>query len=284
VFRERLRTTDLTGYMPDGRIGVLLPDTAVAGAQQLAQAITESFERDGIVVAIELFTYPTDGLCPPAESTEVIRKAGSGSIEPLYIKPLPLWKRCLDVLGATAGLILLSPFLLFTALAIKLTSRGPIFFTQLRSGLGGKPFTLYKFRTMVTDAEARKAALMSENEQDGPAFKIENDPRITPIGRLLRKSCIDELPQLVNVLKGHMTLVGPRPLPCDEADRCADWEKRRLTVTPGLTCTWQAGARRVTFAEWMRMDLRYIRQRSPLNDCRLLWKTFLKVIRNRASH
>jgi lipopolysaccharide/colanic/teichoic acid biosynthesis glycosyltransferase len=231
-----------------------------------------------------MFTYPSESLPAEVGSDEADSEADSGSIEPLYAKALPLWKRCLDVLGALAGLVLLSPLLLLTALAIKLTSRGPIFFSQLRSGLGGKPFTLHKFRTMCTDAEAQKAALMTMNEQDGPAFKMKNDPRITPLGRFLRKSCIDELPQLVNVLKGDMTLVGPRPLPCDEADRCQAWEKRRLTVTPGLTCSWQAGARRVTFAEWMRMDLRYIRQRTLANDCRLLWKTFLKVIRNRASH
>jgi lipopolysaccharide/colanic/teichoic acid biosynthesis glycosyltransferase len=284
VLRERLRATDLTGYMTDGRIGVLLADTEPSGAQQLADAIAESFEQEGIVIEIDMFTYPSESLPAEVGSDEADSEADSGSIEPLYAKALPLWKRCLDVLGALAGLVLLSPLLLLTALAIKLTSRGPIFFSQLRSGLGGKPFTLHKFRTMCTDAEAQKAALMTMNEQDGPAFKMKNDPRITPLGRFLRKSCIDELPQLVNVLKGDMTLVGPRPLPCDEADRCQAWEKRRLTVTPGLTCSWQAGARRVTFAEWMRMDLRYIRQRTLANDCRLLWKTFLKVIRNRASH
>ena len=284
VLRERLRATDMTGYMPDGRIGVLLPDTEVIGARQLADAIAESFDQEGILIETEMFTYPAESLPAAIAKHEDNSQTNGKSIEPIYVKSLPFWKRWLDVLGATAGLVLLMPLFLLTALAIKLTSRGPVFFTQLRSGLGGKPFKLYKFRTMCTDAEAQQAALMTANEQDGPAFKIKNDPRITPIGRWLRKSCVDELPQLVNVLKGEMTLVGPRPLPCDEADRCLAWEKRRLTVTPGLTCSWQAGARRVTFAEWMRMDLRYIRQRSLANDCRLLWKTFLKVIRNKASY
>lgn len=284
VLHERLRATDMTGYMADGRIGVLLPDTEVGGAQQLADAIRESFSEEGMVVEVEMFNYPSESLQAVADSREDDSAADGGSIEPLYTKSLPLWKRGLDVLGASAGLVVLSPLLLLTAVAIKLTSRGPIFFTQLRSGLGGKPFRLHKFRTMCTDAEALQAALMTDNEQDGPAFKIKDDPRVTTLGRFLRKSCIDELPQLVNVLQGDMTLVGPRPLPCNEAERCQAWEKRRLTVTPGLTCSWQAGARRVTFAEWMRMDLRYIRQRSLGKDCRLLWKTFLKVIRNRASY
>lgn len=284
VLRERLRATDMTGYLSDGRIGVLLPDTGRDGAQQLADAIGESLEREGLLAEINIYTYPANDLPAEAEPDQDDAASTKKSIVPLYIKKLPLWKRLLDVFGASAALLLLSPLLLATAVAVKLTSRGPIFFTQLRSGLGGSPFTLYKFRTMCIDAEAQKAALMADNEQDGPAFKIKNDPRITPLGRFLRKSCIDELPQLINVLKGDMTLVGPRPLPCDEADRCQAWEKRRLTVTPGLTCTWQAGARRVTFAEWMRMDLRYISKRSLANDCRLLWKTFLKVILNRASY
>jgi lipopolysaccharide/colanic/teichoic acid biosynthesis glycosyltransferase len=145
---------------------------------------------------------------------------------------------------------------------------------------------MYKLRTMYADAESRKAQLRPLSEQDGPAFKMKNDPRVTWVGKYLRKTCIDELPQLWNVLRGDMTLVGPRPLPCDEADACAEWQKRRLDVTPGLTCIWQAtsGKERVPFAEWMRMDMRYIKERSLLKDLKLLAKTFWAVIRHRASH
>jgi lipopolysaccharide/colanic/teichoic acid biosynthesis glycosyltransferase len=131
-----------------------------------------------------------------------------------------------------------------------------------------------------------KEQLRALSQQDGPAFKIKNDPRITLAGRYLRKTCIDELPQLWNVVIGDMTLVGPRPLPCDEADACENWERRRLDVTPGLTCIWQVRSGRscIPFSEWMRMDLRYIRGRSPAQDLKLLWKTFVAVVLHRASH
>ncbi len=285
ILRDRLRTSDLTGFLADNRIGVLLADTELSGAQQLADSIRDSFAVREIRVSIAVYRYPDEEL--PSGTDAVGSPNAADDPKPsaaIYIKQMPLWKRTVDVIGAAIGLVVLSPLLLATTVLIKLTSPGPVFFLQPRSGLGNVPFTLFKFRTMCTDAEAQKATLMAQNEQDGPAFKIKDDPRITPFGKFLRKSCIDELPQLVNVLRGDMTLVGPRPLPCDEADRCQPWEQRRLTVTPGLTCTWQAGARRVTFAEWMRMDLRYIRERSLRRDVRLLWATFLKVIRNKASH
>ncbi len=138
---------------------------------------------------------------------------------------------------------------------------------------------------MCVDADELKARLQEQNEQDGPAFKIEHDPRITRVGRFLRKTCIDELPQLWNVLKGEMTLVGPRPLPCDESDQCQNWERRRLDVTPGITCIWQAnGQPRNSFSEWMRMDIRYARKRTIGNDVRLIVKTAVNILFRRASN
>ena len=199
--------------------------------------------------------------------------------ELLFAKRLPVWKRALDIVGASVGLVLLWPVLLLAAVAIKLDSAGPVFFTQTRKGLGGRPFRMVKFRSMVTDAESRKRELLPLNEQDGPAFKLKSDPRTTAVGRWLRATSIDELPQLWNVLKGDMSLVGPRPLPCDESDACRGWHRRRLDVTPGLTCTWQVkGRSKVSFTQWMRMDAGYASSLSPWNDLKLLLRTVPAVL------
>jgi lipopolysaccharide/colanic/teichoic acid biosynthesis glycosyltransferase len=182
-------------------------------------------------------------------------------------------------------LITTAPILALAMLAIRLSSPGSALFTQRRAGLGGRAFTIYKLRTMYEDSEQRQAALRAASEQDGPAFKIKNDPRITFVGRFLRKSCLDELPQLWNVIRGEMSIVGPRPLPIGESNACQNWEKRRLDVTPGLTCIWQVrGSLRVSFTEWMRMDIRYIRGRSILRDLQLMFQTAIAVVCHRASH
>jgi len=203
-------------------------------------------------------------------------------VQPMQIllaAPMPIWKRMLDIVGASVGLILTAPILAMAAVLIKATSPGPIMFAQKRDGIGGRPFTIYKLRTMTTDAEAKKQSLRNHSEQDGPAFKIKNDPRITPVGHLLRKTSIDELPQLWNVLIGDMSLVGPRPLPCDESDACASWQRRRLEVTPGLTCIWQVyGRSQVSFVDWVRMDLEYIDSRSAGLDLKLLLQTVPAVL------
>jgi lipopolysaccharide/colanic/teichoic acid biosynthesis glycosyltransferase len=187
--------------------------------------------------------------------------------------------------GAVAALMLLSPLFMLAAVAIRLTSPGPIFFGQLRSGRGGVPFRMYKFRSMVVDAEQRKEGLLSQNEQDGPAFKIRSDPRVTWVGRLLRKSSIDELPQLFNVLKGEMSLVGPRPLPCDETQNCQSWQRRRVDVMPGMTCIWQLyGRSTVSFDTWMRMDISYIRKQSLVGDIKLLAETVPVMVWRRSGY
>lgn len=218
----------------------------------------------------------------PVRTTTAARE--TKSLETLFVRPLPFWKRALDIVGATFGLIVLSPLLLVVAVLVKWTSPGPVLFRQRRTGHGGREFTILKFRTMCVDAESRKAALRRQSEQDGPAFKLANDPRITAVGRILRKTAIDELPQLWNVLVGDMTLVGPRPLDVKEADQTSGWERRRLDVTPGLTCIWQVdGKSRVTFAEWMRMDIRYTRVGTFRADMRLVARTLLAMIRLKAS-
>ena len=192
-----------------------------------------------------------------------------------------LGKQILDVVGALNALLFLAVPMLFVALLIRLTSKGPVLFRQRRSGLNGQPFTMLKFRTMVTDAEQQKAELAAFNEMEGPTFKLTEDPRITPLGRILRKFSIDELPQLWNVVMGEMSLVGPRPLPVDEVKRINDRaHRRRLSVKPGLTCLWQiSGRNRIsTFGEWVRLDLEYIDNWSLWLDLKILFKTIPVVI------
>jgi lipopolysaccharide/colanic/teichoic acid biosynthesis glycosyltransferase len=196
----------------------------------------------------------------------------------------PIWKRTIDVIGASIGLMLLAPVFIVTAAAIRIDSRGSAIFKQWREGKDGRRFMMYKFRTMTVNAESQQQVLREKSEQNGPAFKIKDDPRITRVGYYLRKSCLDEIPQLFNVLRGDMSLVGPRPLPVGESHACDMWHRQRLTVLPGMTCIWQvAGGRDVSFEEWMRMDLDYIRRRSLWLDLNLLFQTFFKVVRHRGS-
>jgi lipopolysaccharide/colanic/teichoic acid biosynthesis glycosyltransferase len=210
--------------------------------------------------------------------------AGADGVESLLVRRLPWWKRSIDIAGALFGLVAFSPVMIMSAIVIKGTSRGPVIFKQRRAGLGGQPFWIYKFRTMTNDAEARKAALRQFSEQDGPAFKLANDPRLTPVGKFLRETSLDELPQLWNVLKGDMSLVGPRPLPMDESAECEQWQRRRLDVTPGLTCIWQVkGRSQVTFAEWMRMDVNYICRRNLFHDVKILLETIPAVLFRRGA-
>jgi len=192
-------------------------------------------------------------------------------------------KRLTDVVGSTIGLALLSPAFLAIAVAIKIQDwlrgeKGPVFFRQTRVGHNGRRFTCLKFRTMCVDAELLRATLDEHNEQDGPVFKIKDDPRITPVGRLLRKFSLDELPQLINVWVGDMSLVGPRPPTPDEVERYDWWRRRRISVRPGLTCVWQVwGRNRVSFERWMEMDLYYIDNWSLWLDFKLILHTFRVV-------
>ena len=191
-------------------------------------------------------------------------------------------KVVMDFVGSLILLILSSLALLVIAIIIKLTSRGPVFFKQQRSGQNGKPFTLYKFRTMVTNAEQYRHELEAMNEMTGPVFKLTKDPRVTTVGRVLRKYSLDELPQLWNVLRGDMSLVGPRPLPVDEVKRFSDLaHRRRLSVKPGLTCLWQIGGRNqiFDFKDWVRLDLEYIDNWSLWLDLKILLYTIPAVLR-----
>jgi exopolysaccharide biosynthesis polyprenyl glycosylphosphotransferase len=192
-----------------------------------------------------------------------------------------LVKRMLDFAASLFLILLLLPVFAIAALLIKLTSRGPVLFVQKRLGLNKRRFSIYKFRTMVPDAERKLSEIQHLNEVSGPVFKITNDPRMTPMGRFLRKTSIDELPQLFNVLKGEMSLVGPRPLPVRDYEGFSqDWQRRRFSVRPGITCLWQVGGRSsVAFEKWMELDLQYIDKWSLWLDFQILLRTIPAVLR-----
>jgi len=201
----------------------------------------------------------------------------NGSLRGLYLE----MKRGVDLLVSSVLLVLTLPLFLVIALLIRLTSKGPVFFIQERVGLNKRIFKMIKFRTMVVDAEQRQQAIEHLNEASGPVFKIRDDPRMTPFGRLLRKSSLDELPQLVNILKGEMSLIGPRPLPLrDYKGFDQDWHRRRLSVRPGVTCLWQVSGRSdITFEKWMELDMEYIDNWTPWMDIKILFKTIPAVIK-----
>ncbi len=197
-----------------------------------------------------------------------------------YAKEWQLFlKRIMDIIVSFTAIVFFSPLMLIVAILIKTTSKGPILFKQERVGLNGRRFTLYKFRSMVADAEELKAKLIEHNEMDGPVFKIEKDPRITAIGSFLRKTSIDELPQFFNVLAGDMSIVGPRPPLKSEVENYQVWQRRRLSLKPGITCTWQvSGRNQISFENWMKMDLEYIDNWSLWLDMKLMARTFVSVL------
>ncbi|MGW7090778.1 exopolysaccharide biosynthesis polyprenyl glycosylphosphotransferase [Streptomyces sp. NPDC054874] len=224
-------------------------------------------------------------------AAERVRPATAAGLTLLHIAP-PLrggpqtvLKNVLDRTGALFGLLALTPLLLAVALSVRLSSRGPIFHRQVRQGQHNRPFTMWKFRTMVADAENLKARLAATNEADGPLFKIRGDPRVTPVGRLLRRTSIDELPQLVNVLLGQMSLVGPRPPLPEEASRYDEREHRRLAVKPGLTGLWQVSGRSdLTWQETVSLDLWYVDNWSVAADMGLLARTVRAVADGRGAY
>lgn len=222
----------------------------------------------------------------PAASLALQRLEAGLAFVPTEGNPSTLYrraKRALDVLGAGVLLVLSAPLLAATYAVLWVTTRGKPIFRQVRLGLGGRPFVMYKFRTMTLDAAQRQHEVA--NEKDGVIFKNRRDPRITRIGRILRKTSIDELPQLINVLKGEMSLVGPRPPVPGEVARYRPWQRRRLAVKPGLTCLWQVSGRsEIGFEDWVRMDLWYARHQSFWLDVRLLLKTPWAVLRGHGAY
>lgn len=260
-----LVVVDLAGLAPDDLPGVL-------GA----------CEREGVETIVRSGIFHT-----PVFRPELDRLAGEPVIS-YRAQPVPAWqlfiKRLIDYLGAAVLLVVLFPVFLVIAAVVRLGSPGPALYRQRRAGLNGRPFDMLKFRSMVPDADRRRATLEARNEMKGPVFKVSDDPRVTRAGRFLRRHALDELPQLWNVLRGEMSLVGPRPLPVEEVHRFDDdAHRRRLSVLPGLTCHWQVRGRNEIddFEEWVRLDLDYIDHWSLWLDCRILLATIPAVLLGR---
>jgi exopolysaccharide biosynthesis polyprenyl glycosylphosphotransferase len=280
---DLLGTSDDLAHVLGGRP---CHEVYVAGSPQrqwsAMQAAVRTCERLGVPFALPPTHFRLDRARPAAA-----RALLDGYVHYLSVDPKPYQmagKRLLDVLVSSAVLLLLAPLMAAVALLIKLESPGPVLFRQARAGLRGRPFHMLKFRSMVADAEAQKHALMGQNEQAGPVFKIRDDPRITRLGKVLRRFSIDELPQFINVLRGEMAIVGPRPPLPSEVERYELWQRRRLSVRPGLTCLWQvSGRNNVSFEEWMYLDMRYIDHWNLIEDLKLILKTVPVVVTGRGA-
>jgi exopolysaccharide biosynthesis polyprenyl glycosylphosphotransferase len=246
------------------------------------QAAISTCERQGVPFALPATTFRF-------ERAQVVslQSVLDGYMHYVPFGPKPhqmALKRLFDVAASALALWVLAPVLLLIAVAIKLTSRGPVLFRQQRVGLNGQTFNMLKFRSMVIDAEKRQAALLAVNEQKGPVFKIKNDPRITRVGRFIRKYSLDELPQLLNVLRGDMSVVGPRPPIPSEVAKYETWQRRRLSMRPGLTCIWQvSGRNQISFEDWMYLDMNYIDHWSFALDMNLIFKTVPVVLTGRGA-
>ena len=252
--------------------------TAHAGAMQIA---IETCERFGTPFALPVCPYRVSRAHPA--NVDAVRDGYVHYLEVPSNRLQHTLKRGFDILVSGAALVVLAPLLLVTALCVK-ASPGPVFFRQERVGLAGRRFHMLKFRSMVVDAEARLAEVAASNEQSGPVFKMTHDPRITRVGRFIRKFSIDELPQLVNVLRGDMSVVGPRPALPGEVARYEAWQLRRLSVRPGLTCVWQVSGRNaIGFEQWMLLDLRYIDHWTLASDLALIARTVPVVLTGRGA-
>lgn len=228
-------------------------------------------------------SHPVEYRVNPVNGKRYEKGRRSADIWGIYQAKSPVYitlKRWADVLLSGAALLVLSPVFLITALAILAEDGGPVFFTQMRMGKDMKPFRIYKFRSMYKDADKELWKLMGQNEQTGHAFKIADDPRITKVGKAIRRWSIDELPQLLNIIKGDMSIVGPRPILQFQMQECDSYERQRVAVQPGLTCYWQIGGRsNIKWDEWVEMDLDYIEDMGPWTDFMIIFKTIPNVIR-----
>lgn len=223
----------------------------------------ESLADDSAELEVPSITYPQEDILFPTKNRYFYS----------------FFKRFFDLVVSVLALIVLSPVFLVTAIAIKMESKGPVFYSQLRATKNGKSFKMYKFRSMCVDADEKLKDLQYLNEKDGPVFKIANDPRVTKVGRVIRKKSIDELPQLINIIKGEMAIVGPRPPLLSEVEQYTPYQMQRLNVISGLTCFWQISGRSdIEFNEWVNLDLKYIKESNFWTDFKIIIKTFITVL------
>jgi lipopolysaccharide/colanic/teichoic acid biosynthesis glycosyltransferase len=297
---RRVRRTDAVGWLDADRLGVVLAATGAAGAQGLADKTALRLAEQGWPVAYTLYVFPSKWSVPgrgdvggeggakagPEGRADAFAEGGAGApgeerLEPLLAARVPFWKRATDVIVSAAALVALSPLLLLAAALIKLVSPGGALFRQTRIGRGGRPFVLLKLRSMAagSDPGVHRRHLAGLIGSDRPMSKLAGDGRVFWLGRLLRRTCVDELPQLVNVLRGEMSLVGPRPCLPYEAEEYARWHSRRFDLAPGMTGLWQvSGKNRLSFPEMVRLDIAYARMLSPWLDMKILLKTPLAVL------
>ena len=290
VLGQKVRICDEVGWYDGNRIGTILPGTSAEGARQFTDIIKERIKDVAPRLTCTIYSYPSSWIKSDVhqkDSKEIQAPFNTGEsiegLETLFAHPIPLWKRFLDILGALVGLILFSPLFLLIALFIKIVSPGPVFFRQERIGYLGRPFTLWKFRSMHVNNNTgvHLQHISDAIESNTPVTKLDalNDNRIIPYGKLLRSSCFDELPQFLNVLRGDMSLIGPRPCLQFEAEKLLLWQKRRFDTLPGMSGLWQiSGKNSTTFREMTRFDIRYSRKLSPGFDIKILLLTVPAII------
>ena len=245
--------------------------------QEAYASLDDNASKETIINGVKVYHHSAEELAKLDMTIAEVWKN-----KPLYYKFI---KRSFDIIASILGLIVLSPVFLITSIAIAMEDGMPVFFQQPRSGKDMKVFRFYKFRSMYKDAPERLKELMKENEQTGPAFKIKNDPRITKVGKFIRKYSIDELPQLVNVIKGDMSIVGPRPILDFQMEATDVYDQQRMAVRPGLTCTWQiSGRASITWEQWVEMDLQYVRDMSVWTDLKIILGTIPAVLRGEGAY
>ncbi len=285
ALRRRIRFIDQVGWFQDGTVGLLLPSTSYQGASSLAAGFAASPPGRKTCTAYEVFTYPSRWYRGGSGGLEEGNGNGDGrknllaqKVEDLLARRIPGWKRVVDRLGAAVALLLASPLFLGIGAYIKLVSPGPVLFRQTRIGYKGRPFTFLKFRTMHPDIDSssHRDHLKSLIRSDAPMMKLDStdDPRIIPGAKILRRTCLDELPQLFNVLKGEMSLVGPRPCLPYEVEEYRRWHTHRFDVLPGLTGLWQvSGKNKLSFQQMIRLDIAYALSLSLIQDLKILLLT-----------